>query len=95
MRPTTCHAPSAASIAAAAAAEDRYAFPEAQDQYERAIELWDQVPDAADRAGGDRIEVLSRLAGVARFHDPHRAITTVQEAIRLVDRSVDPTGPPF
>jgi tetratricopeptide (TPR) repeat protein len=72
-------------------AEARYAFPEAQDQYERAIELWDQSPDAEARLGQDRIEILARLASVARFHDPHRAITTIQEAIRLVDREVDPT----
>src|SRR5262249_54838676 len=80
-----------ASVAAAEDAESRYAFPEAQDLYERAIELWDQVPDAEARLGQDRIEILARLAGVARFHDPHRAIATVQEAIRLVDRAADPT----
>src|SRR5262249_11753852 len=80
----------AASVAAAEDAEARYAFPEAQHQYARAIELWDQVPDAEAQVGQDRIEILARLAGVARFPDPHRAIATVQEAIRLVDRSVAP-----
>ncbi|HEY7132264.1 MAG TPA: AAA family ATPase, partial [Candidatus Limnocylindrales bacterium] len=80
----------AASVAAGADAEGRYAFPEAQAQYERAIELWDQVPDAEDRAGRDRIEMLADLAGVARFTDPGRAVAHIQTAIALVDRSVDP-----
>ena len=45
-----------ASVAAGRAAEARYAFPEASVEYERAIELWDQVPDAEARAGVDRID---------------------------------------
>jgi DNA-binding CsgD family transcriptional regulator/tetratricopeptide (TPR) repeat protein len=80
----------AASLIAAADAESRYAFPEAQAQYERVIELWDHVPDAEARAGVDRIEILARLAGVAHFHDPGRAITTVREAIRLAEAAADP-----
>ena len=67
-----------------------YAFPEAQAQYETAIDLWDQVPDAEERAGQDRVDVLARLAGVARFHEPSRAVAHIQAAIALVDESVDP-----
>ena len=79
-----------ASVAAGDADEARYAFPEAQAQYERAIELWDHVPDAEARAGRDRIDLLAALASVARFHEPARAVSQIQAAIRLVDETADP-----
>ncbi len=79
-----------ASVAAGDADEARYAFPEAQAQYERAIDLWDHVPDAEARAGRDRIELLAAAASVARFHDPARAVSQIQAAIRLVDETEDP-----
>ena len=79
-----------ASVAAGDADEARYAFPEAQAQYERAIDLWDHVPDAEARAGRDRIELLAASASVARFHDPARAVSQIQAAIRLVDETADP-----
>ena len=78
------------SVAAGRAAEARYAFPEASVEYERAIELWDQVPDAEARAGVDRIALLASLAGVARFHEPARAVAEIQEAITLVDEAANP-----
>ena len=58
------------AVTAGLAAEARYAFPEAQAQYERAVELWEHVPDAEARAGRDRVDLLAVLAGVARFQDP-------------------------
>jgi DNA-binding CsgD family transcriptional regulator len=79
------------AVAAGAAAEKGYAFPEALAQYERAIELWDQVPDAEARAGCDRIELLNTAAGVARFHEAGRAVSLVHTAIDLVDETVDGT----
>ena len=79
-----------ASVAAGRAAEARYAFPEASVEYERAIELWDQVPDAEARAGVDRVALLASLAGVARFHEPARAVAQIQVAITLVDEAADP-----
>jgi ATP/maltotriose-dependent transcriptional regulator MalT len=79
-----------AAVAAGDAAEAGYAFPEALVQYERAIELWDQVPDAEARAGRDRIDVLAALASVARFHEPARGVSHIQTAIGLVDEGVDP-----
>ena len=78
-----------ASVVAARAAEANYAFPEALAQYERAIDLWDQVPDAEARAGRDRIDLLAALAGVARFHEPARAVASIQAAIRLADQAGD------
>jgi DNA-binding CsgD family transcriptional regulator/tetratricopeptide (TPR) repeat protein len=78
------------AVAAAVAAEEAFAFPEALTQYERSIELWDQVPDAATHAGRDRVALLAALAGVARFQEPARAVTYAQTAIRLVDEAADP-----
>jgi DNA-binding CsgD family transcriptional regulator len=79
-----------AAVAAGQAAESRYAYPEALVQYERAIELWDHVPDAETRAGCDRVELLATLANVARFIEPARAVSHVRHAIRLVDEEADP-----
>jgi DNA-binding CsgD family transcriptional regulator/tetratricopeptide (TPR) repeat protein len=80
----------ASAVAAGDAADAGYAFPEALAQYERAIELWDQVPDAEARAGRDRIDVLAALASVARFHEPARGVSHIQTAIALVDEAADP-----
>jgi DNA-binding CsgD family transcriptional regulator len=78
------------AVVAGQAAEARYAFPEATVQYERAIELWDQVDDAPALAGRDRVDLLAALAGVARFHEPARSVTHIRSAIRLVDEGLDP-----
>ena len=78
------------SVAAGRAAEARYAFPEASVEYERAIELWDQVPDAEARAGVDRIALLASLAGVARFHEPARAVAQIQAGHHARRRSRRP-----
>jgi DNA-binding CsgD family transcriptional regulator/tetratricopeptide (TPR) repeat protein len=78
------------AVMAGLAAEAGYAFPEAVELYERAIELWDQVPDAEVRAGRDRTELLAMIASVARFHEPARAVSFVQNAIALVDETRDP-----
>jgi DNA-binding NarL/FixJ family response regulator len=79
-----------AAVHAGLAAEARYAFPEALVQYERAVELWDRVPDAETRAGRDRIDLLAALAGVARYHEPARSVSHIQTAIGLVDERADP-----
>ena len=78
------------AVTAAATAEASYAFPEAHALYERAIELWDQVPDAESRAGQDRIDLLATLAGVARFQEPARAVLHIQAAIELAEQQADP-----
>jgi DNA-binding CsgD family transcriptional regulator len=77
------------AVAAGIDAEARYAFPEALAQYERAVELWDQVPDAETRAGRDRIDLLGTAASVARFHEAARAATLAQTAIRYADQAGD------
>ncbi len=78
------------AVAAGDEAEQRYAYPEAVEQYERAVELWDHVVDAQARAGRDRVELLAALANVAGYHDPSRAVAHIQAAIREVDQAIDP-----
>jgi tetratricopeptide (TPR) repeat protein len=80
-----------ASVQAADAAEQVYAFAEAQLQLERILALWDQVPHAEARAGMDRVALLARCAeaayGVADFT---RAAELVRQALRLVDAARQP-----
>jgi DNA-binding CsgD family transcriptional regulator len=78
------------ALLAAAAAEGSYAFPEALAQYERALELWDQVPDAESRAGSQRADLLEAAASVARFIEPTRAVAHVRTALGLIDEAADP-----
>src|SRR5205814_1205033 len=54
-----------ACVRAGQAAEAAYALAEAQQQYERALELWEQVPDAAARSPLDRVTLLQRAAQAA------------------------------
>jgi len=81
------------AVTAGLAAESRYAFPEAVGHYERAIDLWDQVPDAEQRVGRSRVDLLATLAGVARYHDAARAVIHIQAAIALVE--ADPAADPI
>jgi ATP/maltotriose-dependent transcriptional regulator MalT len=80
----------AASIRAAAA-ERVYAFAEAQLQLERALGLWERVPDAEARAGGDRVAVLSRCGEAAyAAGDTGRAAQLLRQALALVDEARQP-----
>jgi tetratricopeptide (TPR) repeat protein len=80
-----------ASVEAATAAERVYAFAEAQLQLERVLGLWDQVPDAEERAGTDRVGLLSRCAEAAyAAGDPARAAQLVRQALPLVDETRQP-----
>ncbi len=79
-----------ASLVAAEADEDRYAFAEALGHYEHALEVWDLVPDATARAGRDRVELLTAASSVARFNEPARAVAHVRTALGLIDERADP-----
>jgi tetratricopeptide (TPR) repeat protein len=80
-----------ASLAAAAAAERVYAFAEAQLQLERVLGLWDRVPDAAERAGTDRVGLLARCGEAAYgAGDPAGAVELVRQALGLVDEGHQP-----
>jgi DNA-binding CsgD family transcriptional regulator/tetratricopeptide (TPR) repeat protein len=80
-----------ASIEAAAAAEQVYAFAEAQLQLERVLGLWDRVSDAAERDGMDGVSLRSRCAEAAyAAGDLGRAAELVRQAIALVDEARQP-----
>jgi ATP/maltotriose-dependent transcriptional regulator MalT len=80
-----------ASVRAAAAAERVHAYGEAAALLERALELWDRVPDAEARAGADRVAVLARAAEDARRHgDRARRQALLREALERVDERADP-----
>jgi DNA-binding CsgD family transcriptional regulator/tetratricopeptide (TPR) repeat protein len=75
----------------AGAAFDRVSAPqEAHRQYERSLDLWDRVPDAADIVGLERIELLERAAAAASSSEPARAAALVRTAISLTDAAADP-----
>ena len=78
-------------IGAGIAAEAIYASAEARASFEHALELWDQVPDAAARAPLDRVELLMRAAFHAEGPAPARSVAYIREAIGLVDPTIDPT----
>ena len=79
------------SVRAASSAERVHAHGEAARHCDRALELWDQVPDAADRAGLDR-PGLHTWAARAREHagDEARALWHVEEALRQLDPAAEP-----
>ncbi|MDA2814255.1 AAA family ATPase [Nocardiopsis sp. RSe5-2] len=68
---------------AAVYAGEKLAYPEEQRMLERVLELWDRVPDAADRTeGADRVDVLGRAAASAmESGDPMRAIELCDEGL--------------
>jgi DNA-binding CsgD family transcriptional regulator/tetratricopeptide (TPR) repeat protein len=78
-------------IAAGVAAEAIFAFAEARANFERALDLWDQVPDADTRAQLDRVDLLMRAALLAEGPAPARAVAYIRAAIALVDPATDPT----
>jgi len=80
-----------ASLQAAAAAERVYAFAEAQLQLERVLGLWERVADAEQRAGTDRVGLLSRCEEAAyAAGDLARAAQLLREALPLVDQGRQP-----
>jgi predicted ATPase len=80
-----------ASVQAAAAAEEVYAFADAQLQLERVLTLWDRVPDAQGRTVMDRVSLLSRCGEAAyAAGDPARAAELVRQALPLVDPASQP-----
>jgi DNA-binding CsgD family transcriptional regulator/tetratricopeptide (TPR) repeat protein len=80
----------AASVAAGRVAERRSGFAEARAHYERALELWPGVTDAATRAGVDLVGLTLRAAEVANLAGDHgRAAALIRVSMAEVD---DPTG---
>ncbi|MGR6321266.1 AAA family ATPase [Micromonospora soli] len=80
----------AARLAACAAA-DRYAYAEQSRLLERVLELWELVPDAADRLGMDHLRVLEEtLAAANTAGDLSRALTLTRAALAEVDTDTEP-----
>lgn len=80
-----------AAVVAGLAAEQRYAFAEAQVQFEHALELWDQVPEAGVVSSLDRVELRERAArAAATAGEPGRAVAHARAALAIVDPVADP-----
>ena len=79
------------AVRAAGRAEGVYAHREAARHCERVLELWDQVPDPAGRAGADRAELHTRAARAwEEAGDETAALAHTEDALRLVDPATDP-----
>ena len=79
-----------AAVRAGAAFDQVGAPDEAQRQYERALDLWDRVPDAGHLLGLERIDLLERAATAASNAHPGRAAALIRSAISLGDAAADP-----
>ncbi|GGK94079.1 helix-turn-helix transcriptional regulator [Sphaerisporangium melleum] len=87
------NAPSAleATWRAAAAARKAAAFDEQLRMLTRVLELWDSVPDAAERVGHDYIDVLRQTTVVAHLAGEfERSISLAKAALREIDPETDP-----
>jgi DNA-binding CsgD family transcriptional regulator len=76
-----------ASVRAGLAADAIYAVADARVNYERALELWDSVPDAEARSPLDRIDLLTRAATAAARTSRTKATGHLRAAIDLADRA--------
>ncbi|WP_309064857.1 ATP-binding protein [Microbacterium sp.] len=81
-----------AAIAAMERAKASYAFSTAARFGELALELWDQVPSAAEAAGVDRVTLLLRLGSILRnAGDGERSLAVVDLALAEVEpKTVEP-----
>jgi len=80
-----------AAVEAGLRSQAAYGFADAQGHFETALELWDQVADAAAALGRDRAAVLQLAAESAYLAgDPNRAITLTRAALVDVDAAADP-----
>lgn len=79
-----------ASLEAGGSAERTYGFAEAQRHYERVLELWRNVPHAAELVGSDEVEILRLAANAAYSHgDLERAVSLIYRALELIDPVTD------
>jgi DNA-binding CsgD family transcriptional regulator/tetratricopeptide (TPR) repeat protein len=80
-----------AAVLAGQAAEAGCALAEALEHYERALELWDLVPEAAARSPLDRGTLLHRAAEVAHLAgESDRAVALGRLALEGVDAATEP-----
>ncbi|MDR6866768.1 DNA-binding NarL/FixJ family response regulator [Microbacterium resistens] len=90
------HDPRRALVAAVGAmmqSKASYAFSTAARFGELALELWEQVPDAADVAGIERMTLLARLGSILRnAGDGERALAVVDQALAETDPAAADAG---
>jgi ATP/maltotriose-dependent transcriptional regulator MalT len=80
-----------ASVRAAAAAERVNAFHESMSLLERALGLWDRVPDPEQVAGLSQIDLLMQAANAADVTgDSARQETFLRRTLELVDENSEP-----
>ena len=83
----------AAYVAAGLEAERVSAFAEAGQHFERALEIWDLVEDADERAELGLAAVVAHAAQNALVAgEPHRAVTLGRRALELADGTGDPVS---
>ncbi|MGA5301128.1 ATP-binding protein [Nucisporomicrobium flavum] len=75
-----------AAVQAGRAAVRTLAFPSAEVQFQRAVELWPRVPQAESRAGMSRVELLAAAADAARWAGH------VEPAVEHIRRAVAEAG---
>jgi DNA-binding CsgD family transcriptional regulator/tetratricopeptide (TPR) repeat protein len=80
-----------ASVEAGVAAERVFAYREAMRHFERALEIWPRVPDAAERADLDLAELLRLASHSANYAgESARSIGLAQRAVQEVDEVAEP-----
>jgi class 3 adenylate cyclase/tetratricopeptide (TPR) repeat protein len=80
-----------ASVRASAEAERAFAFAETERHCQRALRLWDRVPNAAQASGLDRPALRTRAARAAvRADHPARAARLARQAVFEVDSATEP-----
>ena len=80
-----------ASVRAGVAAMDVQAYREAATLFERALELWERVPGAAELTGADEVDLLERAAACHFYADDvQRSVTVAKRALALIDDAAEP-----
>ena len=83
-----------ASVQAAAASARVHAHGEAAGLLERALEIWERVPDAEALAGASHADVLVRAAAAHRSNvDDHRRAELLRLAVAELERRDDRPAP--
>jgi DNA-binding CsgD family transcriptional regulator/tetratricopeptide (TPR) repeat protein len=78
-------------VEAGEAAEGLAAFAEARHHFEHVLDVWDRVPDAHERAGASRLDILRHAAEDAFLGgDPQGAAALGRRALALVDAQTEP-----
>ncbi|GAA2852715.1 LuxR family transcriptional regulator [Streptosporangium fragile] len=76
---------------AAAAARKAAAYDEQLRMLDRVLELWERVPDAAERIGADHVDVLRQAVTVAHLAGEfERGLALAKAALREIDTGTDP-----